>query len=115
MIVAAEFGADLDDLVACRLSDLRTATRSGDCTILGRVWLERTYLHDERLMIHSAPVNWIRRGAVGVVVIDWRMGCEELQDVRAILADSESLAVCLRSTLASLDHFPTIDFVRRDG
>jgi hypothetical protein len=110
-IIACEYGPRLVDLVACRISDRRTATRTGDGQVLGHVWIDRARARGERLIVHSDPLKWLHRGAIGVVILDASQGLQLLKGVREITCEDEALAVRLQGGLGVLGIFPSIDFV----
>jgi hypothetical protein len=113
IILPVEENARLVDLCCCRLVDRCTALRVGDGRFLGMVWCQRAVVRGERLIVHSDPLAWLHRGAVGVVVVDWRGSLPLLFNTKRILCDNETLARRLQGGLAILGTFPEIAFAQR--
>ena len=61
----------LQDLVACRATDGRTATRRGHATVLGEEWLDFAVASRSRALLHANPLRWMMAARRGVVILDW--------------------------------------------
>lgn len=70
-IVGAESG-ELVDLVAFRLETPRSFwSYAGAAPLLGQHSLERAAYFEEPLFVHESPLDWLKAGMTGVVILDW--------------------------------------------
>ena len=88
------------------------ALRIGAGRLLGMVWYQRAVVHGETLIVHRDALAWLHRGALGVVLVNWRAALPLLYNVQRILCDCEALAGRLQSALAVSGIFPQIEFAR---
>jgi hypothetical protein len=88
VIVPAIRDGRLVDLVAQSLSSGRMLSRFGVATILGADQVAPA-LGRGALYIFKDAVQWLRGGALGVVVLDWRRVGEELDGVPRLLCSAE--------------------------
>lgn len=64
---------EIIDLVAFRMETPRSFwTYCGDGSLLGQVNMERASYFGEPLMVHECPLDWLKAGRKGVVILDWR-------------------------------------------
>jgi len=80
------------DLVACRVSDRRTATRHGIARALGENWIDRAILDRTALSLFSDPLRWLMAGRQGAVVLDWHQAPFLFDGLGEITCDSPALA-----------------------
>ena len=79
------------DLVACRVSDRRIATRHGAARALGEDWIDLAALNRSRLALFSDPLRWLMAGRRGAVVLDWRQAPFLFDGIDRITCDSPAL------------------------
>lgn len=108
VIIAAEAGGELIDLVACRLADRAVATRLGVAAVLGEDAVEAARLHDRPLLIYKTPLHWVSAGCLGAVVLDWRAVPWALAGVSAITCATPLLEDQLRHAFAVSKDFPEV-------
>ena len=110
LIVAAEAGGELVDLVVCRLGDRAMATRRGIATVLGEDALERARWSGEKLLLYETAAAWMHGGFVGAVVLDWRCARWAFADVSDIACATAALARRVHSTLTVPAQMPRLFF-----
>jgi hypothetical protein len=111
--IIAPFFADgvLLDLVATGLATRSTRTRLGVATMLGREWVDRAKDTETAVRLFGDPIEWLRNGCRGAVVIDWRAARYELADLPAIACEGEMLAARVERALKQPARIPQL-FVR---
>ena len=82
----------LADLVACRITDRRIATRYGAARALGENRVDLAILRKTRLPLYSDPLRRLVNGRRGAVVLDWNQAGRLLHGVKSIGCDSAALA-----------------------
>jgi hypothetical protein len=98
LIMAAEAGGELIDLVACRLSDRVSATRLGVAAVLGAEVIEQMRATGWPLPLFRDPLHWANGGFRGAVVIDWWRAGHELDGVHTIRCPRAIAAAAHRAT-----------------
>lgn len=66
---------EIVDLVAFRLETPRAFWRFEDhvaAPFLGSSNLERAQLFEEPIMVHETPLDWLRAGRRGIVILEWK-------------------------------------------
>jgi hypothetical protein len=81
--------------------------RRGDADLLGAGALDHLYL-DTPLQIHRTPLNWLRSGAGGVVVLDWRTAASRLRSISTLIAEDIEHAKEVLNRLQTPLHIPEI-------
>jgi hypothetical protein len=99
------------DLIATGLETRSTRTRAGIATVLGPEWLDRARDTDTAARLFGDPIEWLRNGCRGAVVVDWRAARFELADVPGIACESEFLAEQVKRAMRQPTHLPKL-FVR---
>lgn len=99
VIVPAFEDGRLLDLVATGLETRSTRTRAGVATVLGREWIDRAKDTETTVRLFGDPIEWLRNGCHGAVVIDWRAARYELGDVPGIACEGELLAKRVENAL----------------
>lgn len=74
----------LVDLVACGLETRAIRTRCGAATVLGEEWLDHARETGEAVGLFPDPIEWLRNGRRGAVLLDLRAACFALADVPAV-------------------------------
>jgi hypothetical protein len=80
------------DLVATGLETRSTRTRAGVATVLGQEWINRAKDTETTVRLFADPIEWLRNGCRGAVVVDWRATRYVLADVPDIACETELLA-----------------------
>jgi hypothetical protein len=99
------------DLVATGLETRSTRTRAGIATMLGRQWIDHAKDTETAVRLFGDPIEWLRNGCRGAVVIDWRAARYELGDVPGIACEGELLAKRVENALRQPVRIPQL-FVR---
>jgi hypothetical protein len=98
-------GADLwfafeetDDWVFWRPGHSRLTTYCGRAFALGEEVVSNagTYAFDCRLNIFASPLEWLRAGRDGIVVVDWTRAFDRLRDAPRIAIEEELLPLYRR-------------------
>ena len=84
IIVPAFVDGALVDLIATGLETRAIRTRCGVTTVLGEEWLDHARKTGEAVCLFGDPIEWLRNGRRGAVVIDQRAACFALADVPAV-------------------------------
>ena len=84
LIVPHFDGNVLLDLVACGLQTRTCRTREGICTALGLDHIERAKEAGTAVRLFANPIDWMRNGRRGAVIVDWRAARFTLADVHGI-------------------------------
>lgn len=85
----------------------------GGINLLGRVWLERASVLEEPAIIHDTPLDWLRAGGHGSVVLDWRAPpLLALAAVGQMVAQSHRTATRIRRALTRPTDIPEIRIAR---
>jgi hypothetical protein len=100
------------DLVAATLDGEQTATRLGLARMTGWTWFYRARMRGERLIVHRDVLSWLKRGGVGVAVLDWRAMAAAFLEQSRLLVDSEEHAAFLHGVISPIGPPPPIDIVR---
>ena len=61
--------------------------------------IARSEFLDEPLHIHANPLSWLRAGAIGTVVLDWRSALFYLSGVRRFICHDQATAKRLEQEL----------------
>jgi hypothetical protein len=99
------------DLVATGLRTRSTRTRAGIATVLGQEWIDRAKETETTVRLFADPIEWLRNGRRGAVIVDWRAARYALADVPGIACEGELLAKRVESALKQPTHLPKL-FVR---
>jgi hypothetical protein len=99
------------DLIATGLATRSTRTRLGVATMLGREWVDRAKDTETAVRLFGDPIDWLRNGCRGAVVIDWRAARYELSDLPGIACENEMLAKRVERELKQPVRIPQL-FVR---
>jgi hypothetical protein len=102
----------LVDLVAATMDRRQTATRLGLARMTGWTSFYRARMRGERLIVHRDVLSWLKRGGVGVAVLDWRAMAAAFLDVPRLLVESEEYAVFVHGVISPIGPPPPIDIVR---
>lgn len=86
--------------------------RRGDAVLLHEGAADELYL-DEPLRIHPTPLSWLRAGAEGCVVLDWKRAASRLRCVAAIDADDVEHARGIQRRLHQPSPMPDIRYPER--
>jgi hypothetical protein len=97
--------------VATGLGTRSTRTRRGVATVLGREWLDHAKETETAGRLFGDPIEWLRNGCRGAVVVDWRVARYELGDLPGIACEGELLAKRVEKALKQPVHVPQL-FVR---
>jgi hypothetical protein len=92
IIVPLFEGGALLDLIAVGLETRSTRTRRGLATVLGQEWLDHARETETAVRLFGDPIEWLRNGCRGAVVVDWRAAPFTLSEVPAIACGDELLA-----------------------
>jgi hypothetical protein len=111
IIVPLFEGGALLDLIAVGLETRSTRTRRGLATVLGQEWLDRAREAETAVRLFGDPIEWLRNGCRGAVVVDWRAARYELGDVPGIACEGELLAKRVEQALKEPVRVPRL-FVR---
>lgn len=84
IIVPAFDGGVLMDLVATGLETRAIRTRCGAVTVLGEEWLDHARQTGAAARMFGDPIEWLRNGRRGAVLLDQRSACFALADVPAV-------------------------------
>lgn len=92
---------EIIDLVAFRMETPRSFwTYSGDGMVLGRCGMDRASYFGEPLMVHECPLDWLKAGRRGIVVLDWQQYWPlHLSGVPALLCPNEDFEPRLRGNM----------------
>ena len=82
----------LADLVATGMQTRATRTRAGIATVLGREWIDHAKATETTVRLFADPIEWLRNGRRGAVVVDWRSARHALADVPGIACETDFLA-----------------------
>ncbi len=101
---------EIIDLVALRPQTPRSFWRFTDNgRFLGQAAIEDAALLKEPLFVHETPLDWLKAGMAGVVILDWRQFWPFMLDgVPAIRAGDESFGRRLRLSLQRPFKIPEI-------
>jgi hypothetical protein len=99
------------DLVATGLQTRATRTRAGIATVLGQEWIDHAKATETPLRLFGDPIEWLRNGGRGAVVVDWRAARHVLADVPGIACETEFLAAQVERAMRQPVHIPRL-FVR---
>ena len=99
------------DLIATGLATRSTRTRLGVATMLGREWIDHAKATETAVRLFGDPIEWLRNGCRGAVVIDWRAARYELADLPGIACENEMLAKRVEHALKQPARIPQL-FVR---
>ena len=105
-----EDGALLD-LVATGLQTRTTRTRAGIATVLGQEWIDHAKETETTVRLFGDPIEWLRNGRRGAVVVDWRAARHALADVPGIACETEFLAAQVERAMQQPVSLPKL-FVR---
>lgn len=108
VIIAAESGGELVDLVAVRLSDRTIATRLGGAALLGEDAVEAARIHDHTLLIYRDPLHWLGAGCLGAAILDWGAVRWTLADVPRIKCATPHLEARIRHAFLQPVHLPAL-------
>jgi hypothetical protein len=111
IIVPGFVEGELIDLVATGLETRAIRTRCGVAAVLGEEWLDHARETESAARLFPDPVEWIRNGRRGAVIIDWRVARFALADVPRLNCESDRLARQVDESLRLPVHIPQI-FVR---
>jgi hypothetical protein len=109
LIVPAVEGGGVVDLVACTVTPQRMRSRLGVAAVVGLEEIEAARDTGSPLLVFDDTFRWLRGGARGVVIVDWKRGVREI-DGLSILMCSASLAPRLRDATRRCWPRPTIAF-----
>jgi hypothetical protein len=98
LIVPVFDGDDIVDLAACSFRGRRVATRREVGMALGRRFIARAAEQQCLLTLHADPLDWVRAGRRGAVVLDWSAVGFLLDGVHEIVCRSPSLARRVHAT-----------------
>ncbi|NMM45955.1 hypothetical protein HH303_15765 [Rhodospirillaceae bacterium KN72] len=99
----------LDDLVAFSPDRPEKWWTMAGGNILGGFWLERASYLDEPALIHDRPIDWLRAGGFGSVVLDWDAPpILTLSTLRRIVSRSERTAARIARALTRPVSIPEI-------
>jgi hypothetical protein len=101
----------LIDLVATGLETRSTRTRVGIATVLGFEWIDHARETATAVRLFADPIEWLRNGRRGAVIVDWRAARFVLADVPGIACESEFLAKQVDRAMRQPTHLPKL-FVR---
>lgn len=99
------------DLVAAGLATRSSRTRRGVCTVLGGAWIDHARIVEEPVTIFPDPIEWLRNGRRGAVIVDWRSARYELADLPGIACSNSLIARRIDKALRIPAHVPPL-FVR---
>ena len=99
------------DLVATGLETRATRTRRGVATVLGQEWINRAKDAETTVRLFADPIEWLRNGCRGAVVVDWRAARYALANVPGIACEGELLAKRVEQALKQPVRLPR-HFVR---
>lgn len=99
------------DLVATGLQTRATRTRAGIATVLGRQWINHAKETETTVRLFGDPIEWLRNGRRGAVVVDWRSARHALADVPGIACETEFLAAQVERAMHQPVSLPKL-FVR---
>jgi hypothetical protein len=111
IIVPLFEGRALLDLIAVGLETRSTRTRRGVATVLAQDWLDHARETETAVRLFGDPIEWLRNGCRGAVVIDWRAVRYVLADVPGIACEGELLAKRVEQALERPVRIPQL-FVR---
>lgn len=111
IIIPLFHDGELLDLVATGLQTRAMRTREGVATVLGREWIDHAKETETTLRLFGDPIEWLRNGGRGAVVVDWRSARHALADVPGIACGSEFLAAQVERAMRQPIHIPRL-FVR---
>jgi hypothetical protein len=83
---------ELHDLIATGLQTRSTRTRRGIATVLGQQWIDHAKETETALRLFADPIEWLRNGRRGAVMVDWRSARSALADVPGLACQNELLA-----------------------
>lgn len=75
---------EIVDLVACGLETRAIRTRCGAATVLGEEWLDLARETGGAARMFPDPIEWLRNGGRGAVLLDQRAAPFALADVSAV-------------------------------
>lgn len=114
IIVPAFADGALVDLVACGLETRAIRTRYGAVTVLGEEWLDHARETGEAARMFPDPIEWLRNGRRGAVLLDQRAACFALADVPAVnWCGSETAAQQIDRAMRRPINLPQI-FIREE-
>lgn len=114
IIVPAFVEGELIDLVATGLETRAMRTRCAVATVLGTEWLDHARETGTTPRLFPDPIEWIRNGRRGAVLLDQRAACFALADIPAVnWCGSEMQARQIDHAMRRPIHLPQI-FVRQE-
>ncbi len=110
----------LIDLLATSLESRAMRRRKGLATLLGEEQVDVSLQSGKPLAVFTDGVSWHAHGGKGVVILDWRLGDDQLFAVPSFSCQTEELALRLKRLLDDGWHRPPPIFVptakeRRDA
>jgi hypothetical protein len=104
----------LDDLCAWSPSQPNCwFMRTGNGFMLNPDEPERCRIHQEPIELHATPLDWLRAGGRGAVILDWSVHLPiYFRGVRNIICDSIDLAGRVHSALNDIGSVPHIHVAR---
>jgi hypothetical protein len=111
IIVPCFQNGELQDLIATGLQTRATRTRTGVATVLGQDWIDHAKDTETTVRLFGDPIEWLRNGRRGAVVVDWRAARYELADLPGIACEGELLAKRVDRALRQPARLPKL-FVR---
>ena len=105
----------IDILALCPVDGSRWWRRTDLAPVLGLDEIERAGFLDEPLHIRQNPLEWLRAGATGVVVLDWASAAFWLSGARRLIAHSRSTAHRVERALRHPGPKFEIKFCERSG
>lgn len=97
-----------DDLVCCRLSDRRIATRLGVAQALGEDWLSLAAASRKPVILYDDPIRWLFHKMRGAVIVDWPAVPFLLDLVSGVICDSRSLSQRITAATRRMEDPPRI-------
>jgi hypothetical protein len=110
----------LIDLLATSLETRAMRCRKGLATLLGQEQLDVSLQWGKPLAVFTDGVSWLAHGGKGIVILDWRLGDDQLFSVPSFSCQTAELALRLKRLLDDGWHRPPPIFVptakeRRDA
>jgi hypothetical protein len=99
------------DLIATGMQTRMTRTRVGIATVLGQEWIDHAKETETTVRLFGDPIEWLRNGCRGAVVVDWRAARYALADVPGIACETEFLAKQIERAMRQPADLPQL-FVR---
>lgn len=108
LIVPVIERGEVIDLVACRLSDRRIATRCEIGSALGLDRIAAATCASGRLLLFTDPLSWLMSHYCGAVLLDWRRVPFLLDGIPEIVCESASLARRVHATTRRMARPPRL-------